>query len=267
MFGLTQRHLAMAASDVRAGMFDWRLWNLLAWQDIKQRYRRSTLGPLWLTISTAIQMLVMGTLGSFLFATDYDRYLPYICAGIIFWSMMTNIITDGANAFVNSSSHLTQVRRPLTTFLMQVVWRNTIVLAHNFIIFAVVALIFRVTPGASIFLWPLGLAVVIACVAWMALVAGVIAARFRDIPMIITSLINVLFWLTPLMYFPEQLGRRQYIIEYNPFTHLLALVRAPLLGQTPSLENWLVALAFAICGWAATFLFFARFRSRIVYWL
>ena len=263
----TRRQLVMAVDDVRAGTLDWRLWGLLAWQDVKQRYRRSTLGPFWLTLSTAIQMFVMGTLGGFLFHTSFDKYLPFICAGLLFWSLMTNVINDGANIFISSTSHLTQIRRALTTFLMQVIWRNIIILGHNFTIFIVIAVYFRVEPSPSILLWPLGFVLVFFCVSWMALLAGIISARYRDIPMIIQSLFQVLFWLTPLMYYPEQLGERRYIIDYNPFTHMMALLRGPLLGDTPSLANWLVVLALAIGGWAATFLFFARFRARIVYWL
>jgi ABC-type polysaccharide/polyol phosphate export permease len=101
----------------------------------------------------------------------------------------------------------------------------------------------------------------------MALVCAIVSARYRDVPVIIGNIIAVLFWLTPLMYFPEQLGRRRYIADYNPFTHMIALVREPLLGGAPSLNDWLVVLAMAVFGWIGTFLFFARFRARIVYWL
>src|ERR1700749_3952412 len=143
----TQRQLALATKDLRAGALNWRLWGLLGWQDIKQRYRRSTLGPLWLTVSTAVQMTVMGLLGSFLFHNDYQRYLPFLCSGLLFWTMMTSIVNDGAIAFVSSASHLLQVRRPLTTFIMQILWRNLIILGHNFVIYIVIAFIFGVVPN------------------------------------------------------------------------------------------------------------------------
>ena len=75
------------------------------------------------------------------------------------------------------------------------------------------------------------------------------------------------FWLTPLVYFPEQLGQKRFIAEYNPFTHMIALVREPLMGGTPTLNDWAIVLAIAILGWIGTLLFFARYRARIVYWL
>jgi lipopolysaccharide transport system permease protein len=105
------------------------------------------------------------------------------------------------------------------------------------------------------------------CLSWMALVAAVISARYRDVPQLVANILAILFWLTPLMYFPEQLGRKRFIADYNPFTHLIALLREPLLGGTPSLNDWLVVLVMAVVGWVGTLLFFARFRARIVYWL
>jgi ABC-2 type transport system permease protein/lipopolysaccharide transport system permease protein len=101
----------------------------------------------------------------------------------------------------------------------------------------------------------------------MALVAAVISARYRDVPLMIGSILSILFWFTPLIYSPEQLGQKRFLADYNPFTHIVALLREPLLGGMPTLNDWLVVLMLAIVGWAGTFLFFARFRARIVYWL
>jgi lipopolysaccharide transport system permease protein len=124
-----------------------------------------------------------------------------------------------------------------------------------------------VVPGPSILLWPLGIALLTVCLSWIALVAAVVSARYRDVPVLIQNIINVLFWFTPLMYYPEQLGRKRFLADYNPFTHMIALVREPLLGGAPTLNDWLVVGTLAILGWAGTFLFFARYRARIVYWL
>ena len=101
----------------------------------------------------------------------------------------------------------------------------------------------------------------------MALIGGVISARYRDVPVIVTNILNILFWFTPLMYFPSQLGSKRYIADYNPFAHMIALVREPLIGGAPTLGDWLIVLVLTIVGWIGTFLFFARFRARIIYWM
>lgn len=267
MFALTAHQFATAADDLRIGISGWRLSHLLAWQEIKQRYRRSTLGPIWLTLSYGVQMLAMGILGSWLLKIPVEKYMPYVCAGMSTWGLIVTTVNDGGMLFVSAGSYLTQVKRPYTIYLVQTVWRNVILFAHNFVVYILIAIYFLVKPSISIFLWPLALLLVLISLGWMSLVIGIISARYRDVPMIVQSMFAVLFWVTPLMYMPEQLGDKAYIIDYNPFTHMVALVRTPLLGGIPTLNDWLTVAAFGVVGWIGTFLFFARFRARIIYWL
>jgi homopolymeric O-antigen transport system permease protein len=267
MLALTAKQLDLAVDDVWTGISSWRLSHFLAWQDIKQRYRRSTLGPIWMTLSFGIQIFTMGFLSAALFGGRLEKSFPYVCAGMLLWSLITQTVSDGAGLFVASARYITQIKCPLSVFLIQTIWRNIIIAGHNVAIYVAIALYFVVIPSPSIVLWPLGFFLVVTCLSWMALVAAVVSARYRDVPPIITNVFAVLFWLTPLIYFPEQLGKKRFIADYNPFTHMIALVREPLLGATPSLNDWLVVLALSVVGWVGTFLFFARFRSRIVYWL
>jgi homopolymeric O-antigen transport system permease protein len=267
MFGLTQRQLVAAADDIHTGIVGWRLGRLLAWQDIKQRYRRSTLGPIWFTLSSGVQTLIMGVMMSFLFDAPIEKAVPYVTAGVLFWSLITTMIAEGGTLFIASSSYLTQVKISFTTCFLQITFRNAIIFAHNFVIYIIVAAYFYVIPGWSILLWPLSLMLSLICITWIVIVVSIVSVRYRDIPMIVQNIFVLLFWLTPLMYFPEQLGQRGQIIYYNPFTHLIALVRAPLLGEAPSANDWLVCIVMAIVGWIVALLLFARFRNRIVYWL
>lgn len=267
MLSVTPMQISRAVADLMAGARGWRLSWMLAWQDIKQRYRRSTLGPIWLTLSSGVQMLTMSLVSSFLFQSPIEKSVPYVCAGMLFWGLITQLINDGAVLFVGATTFITQIKTPLTIFVVQAIWRNLIIAAHNSVIYIVIALIFTVVPSPSIVLLPLAVVLVVFSVSWMMYICAVVSARFRDVPLIIQNVMSVLFWFTPLMYFPEQLGKNKYIVDYNPFTHVIAILRDPLLGTTPTLTSWLVVLVMGIVGWIGTFLFFARFRARVVYWL
>lgn len=267
MLALTWRQVDTASDDLLSGIRTWRLSQFLAWQDIKQRYRRSTLGPFWLTLSFGVQIFTMGVLSAFLFGSTIERSLPWVCLGMLLWSLITQMINEGAALYVASARYLTQIKCPLTVFLLQLVWRNLIVTGHNATIYLIIAVILALVPGPSTILLPFGLILVVICLSWMALVTAVVSARYRDVPLMIQNILNILFWFTPLMYFPEQLGEKRFLADYNPFTHMIALVREPLLGGTPTLNDWLIVLALTVAGWIGTFLFFARFRARIVYWL
>src|SRR5215469_13786202 len=131
MLSLTSRQFDSAVDDLRSGVFSWRLGQFLAWQDIKQKYRRSTLGPIWLTLSFGVQILTMGLLSAFLFTLPIDKSLPYVCAGMLLWSLVTQVINDGALLFVSASRYITQIKCPLTVFLLQSVLRNVMIAGHN----------------------------------------------------------------------------------------------------------------------------------------
>src|SRR3979411_3014414 len=82
--------MATAWSDMIAGLASWRLWVRLGWNDILQRYRRSILGPFWLTASMAVMVIALGGLYSQLFNTPIHDFLPFLCVGLLVWNLMSS---------------------------------------------------------------------------------------------------------------------------------------------------------------------------------
>jgi ABC-type polysaccharide/polyol phosphate export permease len=263
-----QIQIAKAINDIADALRAWRLWTLFGFNDVKLRYRRSVLGPLWASLSMAIQILVTAFVMSFLFKTSLQRYLPYLCIGLILWGMLTATVNEGAQAFVASADLILQVKRPLFIYVFQVIWRNVIIGAHTSIIFFIVAFSFKIFPGLTYVLVIPGLILFVANSAWIAAMAAILSTRFRDIPMIVTNAFTALFWLTPVLYEAEQMnGWMRRVIILNPLSHILEVLRAPLLLETPTLANWVVSILTALIGSLLTVLLFARTRSRIAYWL
>lgn len=266
MFSLTYAQVERARGDLALSLAKWRVWHLLAWQDVRQRYRRSTLGPFWLTFSMGIQVFVMGVVTALLFHQPFNKSLPYVALGVIFWTMISGIITDGASAFVSSTSWILQINLPLGMYVFQRIWSNVITMAHNLVIFVILIMIYSIfSPTFVIFL--VALPLVVAAISWAPLLIAIVATRFRDLPVIITNIFSLLFWATPVVYFPAQLGSHRFIVALNPFTYMLDILREPLLGTMPSLRVFLAVIVTGIVGWGITFPFFARFRGRVAYWL
>ena len=94
-----------------------------------------------------------------------------------------------------------------------------------------------------------------------------LTSRFRDIPPIVTSLVQILFFVSPILWKPEQVPARAVFVDGNPFFHLLNIVRQPLLGELPALSSWAFSLALTFAGLLLAGLCFVRFRSRIAYWV
>ncbi len=265
---ISRRSLKLALEDIVGGLQIWHLWYLLGLNEIRHRYRRSTIGPFWLTLSMGVQATVMGVLFGFLFQHNLDRFLPYLCISLVLWGFIQTSINEGSMAFIGATGLIMQVKRPLSVHIYQVLWRNLIIAAHTIVIFFVVGVIFSMFPTWHYMLVIPGLILMIFNVSWMAVGAAILSARFRDVPLIIQNTFTVLFWLTPVLYLPSQMkGKMQIVIQLNPFAHILEVVRAPLMQGVPSAANWLVTIAVGVIGWCLVLLLFARTRSRIPYWL
>ena len=259
--------ITLALRDIAAGLADWRVWTFMAHHEIRQRYRRSTLGPLWLTLGLAVNVIAISTIWSHLFELKAREFVPHLTLGMMVWNLIVGITVEGCHSFTSACGYITQINRPLSTYAFQTIWRNYLIAAHNFIVYIGAVIVFRIAPTEHT-LWVIpGLLLVIAATSWPPLLLGILSARFRDIPLIVQNAVSVAFFLTPVLWHADQLGDRAFIAAMNPLTHLIELVRTPLMGAPPSAQNWIGAGATAAIGWGLTILFFARKRSRIPYWL
>ena len=258
-----QRALHDFVSGVRRS---W-LWGELAKQDIRLRYRGSLLGPLWVTLSTAIWIGSMGVLYAKLFHTAAADYLPFLSIGLIIWTFVASLITEGCGTFTGASEIIHQVPLPYSVHVYQLVARNLLVLAHNCVIIPVVLWMFGVLPSWHVVLIPLAIVVFIVNGVWIAVLFGLVSSRYRDVPPIVASFVQVVFFVTPVFWTPATLGSWAPIGELNPIFAAIDVIRAPLLGQQVAQHSWLILLLTTAVGCAITFVLFARFRSRIPFWV
>jgi lipopolysaccharide transport system permease protein len=259
--------VSIALRDAREGLRLWPLWVRLGWNDILQRYRRSLLGPFWLTASMAIMVIALGILYAELFKTPVDQLLPYLCVGLLVWNLLASFLTEGGTLFTGSESYIKQIRLPYSAYVYRSAWAKLITFFHNFIIYFGVLLYFDIWPGSVALLAIPGLAIVVLNGALANLWIGIVSARFRDVPQVIVSLVQIVFFITPIFWKPDLLKTRTYIADYNPAYHLIEIMRQPLLGAAPTEFSYWAVLLITLINFAITGFFFARFRSRIAYWV
>jgi homopolymeric O-antigen transport system permease protein len=267
MFGITWHDTTSAIEDVSTGLASWHVWQVLAWNELVQRYRRTLVGTWWLTLSMAITIIAVGFVFSVLYGMDISKLLPSLTIGYIVWMFVTSFLNDGTTVFLTFKNFIHQAKRPFTIYVCWIVWRNLIVLGHNLLIFVGVALVFRIKPGLVSFLAIPGLFLVVLSLSWTPFLLGTLAARYRDTPPIVQSTLGVVFFVTPILFLPEQLGRFAWLAYINPVTPMLELVRDPLLGSAPPARDWIYVGLITLIGWTAGMLLFVRFRKRISYWL
>ena len=258
---------AKAWRDIVNGLAKYWLWSAMAMQDIKLRYRGSLLGPFWITLSTIIMVGMMGVIYPHLFHTDVRSYLPFLAIGMVIWQFIQTLITDSCQTFLGEHGTILQSPLPFSIHVYRMVARSFIVLVHNFVIIPIVLLLFEVPVGFSVLqIIPAFVLIAINGV-WLGIFFGMASARFRDIPPITSSVVQVLFFVTPIFWSPELLGRWEHLFELNPLFAAIDVIRAPLLGKAPVFLSWPVLIATTLIGSTLTFAFFTRFRSRIAYWI
>lgn len=257
-----------AVADIVDGWRQRALWSRLAWLDILLRYRGSVIGPFWLTLSMLIMLVAMGFIYGGIFQASREEYLPYLALGLIVWSLVSNLLLDSCVCFVKAEHLIKQVRLAHSVHVYRMLYRNLIIFAHNLPLYVGICLLFSLNPGLGVLGAVLGLVLVFINAQWVAILLGMLCARFRDIIPVVNSLVQVAFFVTPVIWLPDLLPvSRAWVYELNPFHHFIAIVRAPMLGQGMPLVSVGVALGLAVVGWAITLLFFRRFRRRLAYWI
>ena len=263
-----------AVADLRQGLGQRELWLSLGWQDIKQRYRRSTLGPLWITIATGVMAVALGLLYSILFQIPLAEFLPHVTVGLIMWGFISGCIKEGAEVFIANEGLIKQLPSALSVHVYRLVWRQFLFLCHNLVIWVVLMVVFPRPLGWELLLSVLGLAVLMVNGVWVSMLFGILATRFRDIAPLLDSMVQLLFYMTPIVWTTQtlyeqggQIADRARIAEINPLYHYLEIVRAPMLGQSVDAYHWWIVLACTAVGLLLAFVALRRFRSRVPYWV
>lgn len=254
--------------DVVEGWKNWPLWTTLGWKDIRLRYRRTTIGPFWQTVNIAIFIGALGFVFSQFWGMTVKSYLPYLSAGVVVWMLIVSLANEGCGVFVSAAPFIKQRAMPYSVFAYQIILRNLIAFAHGIPVFLVCAIYGDIEINRNTLLVIPGLLILSINGVWSIFLLGTLSSRFRDIPNFVSNFLLVVFFVTPIHWQQTQLtGRRTFIVDVNPFHHLIEVVRAPMLGQAPEPLSWIVAGSLAVGGTGLAYIIYRRFRSRIPYWL
>lgn len=265
---------AASWADLSRGFGQRELWLQLGWQDIKQRYRRSTLGPLWITIATGAMAVALGLLYSLLFQQELSFFLPHVTVGLIIWGFISGCVKEGSTVFIENEGLIKQLPSALSVHVYRLVWRQLLFLAHNMVIWLILVLIFRPHLGWNFFLVIPALALLVANGVWVTMFFGIIATRYRDVAPLLDSLIQLVFYMTPIVWTTKTLedqggavAERARIAEINPLFHYLEIIRAPLTGEAIAAYHWWIVIGCTVAGLGLALLAMRRWRARVSYWV
>lgn len=258
-----------AINDIFYSFLHWRIFCMLGSNDIRKRYARSKIGQLWLTLSLAINTCTISLVWSYLFNISLSDYLPFLTTGTILWTYMSLCIQEGSVTYINFAPYLQTLDTPKLTYVNSLLFKNIIIIGHNLVILVTIFILFSLQMSFIGILQSLvGLVLTTIFLYPIVTILALLSVRFRDCPNIIISLMQIVYYVTPIMWKTDQMPARfQELLILNPFAVFLTIWRNPMLNLEVASRYWLAAYIYIMLAWIIGFTLFKKYRARIVYWL
>ncbi len=256
-----------AISDVKRTVAMLPVAFYFARSDMKARYQRSVLGPLWLVLGTAIGVTGLGLLWSVLLHSNRAQFIPSLTVGLVVWQFISGTVIESTRTFTNNWQLIRNLSIPFGFYPTQLIMRQLVNFGHNALVIIAVLLIYPPHVGMAQWLILPGLLLLIGNLWWVALVLGMLGARFRDLEPLIGAFMPLLFFLTPVIYRPDQLGIKAALAWVNPFTWLITVLRDPIQGTVPAAFVYLCATGLMVAGWLFAMWLLQSRHKRIAFWV
>jgi lipopolysaccharide transport system permease protein len=253
--------------DFGNGFRSWRLWLYFGALDVRQRYRRSSLGPLWLSLGLGVTILGIGLLYSAILKTPAGTFIPFLSISLLTWQYISSSISESTGVFQGAGSIITSMRVPYTALILRMLVRNAIVFLHC-IPPAVIAFLFYRYPvhAAALFSIP-GFILLTANLYWIALLVAILCLRFRDIAQIIVYGLQLAIFVTPIIWQPSKTTVSPALVRLNPLYHMVQVVRAPVFDGKIPVDSLIFCSGMLVVGLVLVFVVFRLSRRHIVHWL
>jgi ABC-type polysaccharide/polyol phosphate export permease len=218
----------------------------LAIGDTRSRYKRSTIGPLWIVLSTTISIVGLGFVWSAVMNVPAASIVPSLTVGLVIWQWCSVSLLESPSLFLRNSAIIRNVRIPFSMFVLQILFKNLIALLHNLVVVFSVLIFYPPEWGLSqLSMFPL-LMLLFAFLFGAMLFLSVLGAQFRDVEQIVSSLMPIVFFLTPIIFRIDQLNVSSYILYLNPLTFFIGLLRDSIFGL-PINFNFLIIASLITC--------------------
>lgn len=256
-----------AYRDLRAALLNYDLWAYMGLQDIVLRYQRTRLGPIWVALTLGATILGMGVVSASLFGTALSDTYPHLATGFLGWAFISTVVNESTHVFVAANPYLQNLNISPFSFCLRMVVRNFIIYLHNLPLVLVILLYLGRFMDISFIGLIVGILIVSINAAAVGIWLGMVCARFRDLGQAVQTLMNMVFFVTPIMWQVQNLKERAYLAEMNPMTYFVELMRSPLLGGLPSARYMMVIFSITFLNLFIAFMSYAIYRRKLIFWL
>ena len=239
----------------------------MALNDVKAKYRGSILGPYWVVLNLLILVSFLSVIYSSVFSLNVDVYVPYVSLGFIFWFFISGTVTEVSKSLLDNTGLIKNFNYPVAVYVNRVIARNIILLFHNLTVFVGVIFVFDLNVKIVALLFVPALLLNIVILFCFGLIFSILSSRFRDVPHVIDIIMQLGIFITPVIFFKDMVGSKRFIIDFNPFYHMIDVMRSPLLGKFPGDESWYFLLCFSVFLLIISAFIYRKFSNKVPYWI
>jgi lipopolysaccharide transport system permease protein len=219
------------------------------WRDLKIRYKQTIVGVGWAIFQPFVTMVVFSLFfGKLLnIPSDGIPYPIFVYTGLLFWQFFSTALGTTSTILVTNQAIITKVYFPRLILPLASVATNLVDFAVASIILAGMMIYYGYTPHLSgLFILPLLLLITFMASVGGGLVLAALNVKYRDVGYALPYFIQILMYLTPVIYPSSIAGKYSWLLAINPMTGVIQTARATLLGAT--VPNWfLLSLSFIAC--------------------
>lgn len=266
----TNRYPKSSFHDAVASLTAWRLWLVLGFKEVNAQYQRALIGPLWLTVHAAVWIAAVTYIFAVVigFDTEIARYSVYVASGIVMFNFITNIVTGGSEVFIKSRIMIHSHPNPLLIHPMRLAASSAYQLALQIPVVLAVFILFGVSVSETVWLAVPGIAANLAVAINVSLLFALAGARFGDFRFITLAGMRLALFVTPVFWPADRLGdSARWIVDLNPLSHFIAIVRDPLLGEPAALLSWAVVGGWFLVTFLIAGAWFVATRRSIAMWV
>lgn len=254
-------------NDILSGLLKWRVIFFISFTDLRAKYRRTLLGPLWVVLGLAAGSVGLGFLWSILWNLPTEEILPRITVGFLVWIFISNSIIEGSNSLITQEMAIKNINLPLSFYPLLSLCRQVINFFHSLLIIVILYLIYPPSDYISILLFFPAIIATLLTIFLVTFTLSILSARFRDIPPLIAAVMPMLFFLSPVLFRIQQAESLSWLMWLNPLTYIITILRDPLLGQKPEVIFFVFMGFFTILSYIILAIIVDRKQANIVYWV
>ena len=254
--------------DLILGLKNFRFWKSYALNDLKSKHRRASLGLFWIIINTSLFIFFIGGVLRRAFNLENENYLLYLASGYITWIFVQNCVVNSCNILTESKSFLKTKNFPISVYILRLIYKEILIFSVNFTII-IILLLFAKFPGLNnIFLIFFALIITILTAIWISFIVSIVCLKFYDLKFFINSIMRLLFFASPIIWINREGSKfLDILITFNPVSYFILAIRNPLMGETVSIDVWIMIVGISIFCLIISILIYVYAKDKINYLL